>query len=165
MIARRPIIYLAGKIGPHDWREGLIGPEIALFAGDAGDERKLFDPRHSIEFPTFFYGGPFYVACDHRCAHGPSNHGVDASGQSGCITQTGNAKYGRRRRVFDVNCARLRNADAVFAYIAQADCRASAPMTVAALAMTAWGVSSSPAASRQYGACFCRTKSCGCIKR
>jgi hypothetical protein len=23
-----------------------------------------------------FYGGPFFLSCDHSCAHGPTNHGA-----------------------------------------------------------------------------------------
>lgn len=42
----KPVIYLAGKIAPHDWREKLIGDVVEL---DCDDEGKLFDARYIDE--------------------------------------------------------------------------------------------------------------------
>jgi nucleoside 2-deoxyribosyltransferase len=120
--SHKPIVYLAGKIKPHDWREHLIGPDVSIDAGP-GAKWKLFDPCYLIELPTFVYGGPFYVSCDHCCAHGAANHGVGASGdEAGCMTEWWGDKFDTPRRVFEVNRRRIMGANAVFAFIDQPDC-------------------------------------------
>lgn len=72
-----------------------------------------------LELPTFIYGGPFYVACDHKCGHGPANHGVGASGEAYCLNASMKLSPAR---VFEVNYRRVRNADIIFAFIEKADC-------------------------------------------
>ena len=116
----KPVVYLAGKIAPHDWREKLVGYDIAL---NTGDERQLFDPCYRVERPSYIYGGPFYVACDHCCAHGIANHGVGASGDSaGCMTEWWGDRHSTPRRVFEVNRRRIANANIIFAFIDRTDC-------------------------------------------
>jgi hypothetical protein len=114
----RPAVYLAGKIAPHDWREKLIGADMSLACDD---DAKLFDPSYILPRPTFDYIGPFYVACDHCCGHGPANHGVGATGSNaGCLT--GFWGNDTAQRVFRINYARIQRADVVFAFIDQTDC-------------------------------------------
>jgi hypothetical protein len=112
----KPVIYLAGKISKHGWRETIV-PEIDRALDDAHD---LFDAQFVLEYETFIYGGPFFVNCDHGCGHGPASHGVDAAADNYCgaafipgITP---------RRVFEVNRRRVANADHVFAFINEVDC-------------------------------------------
>ncbi|MER5424086.1 DUF559 domain-containing protein [Streptosporangium roseum] len=73
-----PSIYLAGKIGKNDWRatatNGYRSPDI----GDAYDD--LLAGRRPGPWPiltkavlgVFDYAGPYFVACDHGCAHSPT---------------------------------------------------------------------------------------------
>src|SRR5262249_34434933 len=118
----KPTIYLAGKIKPaaRDWRFQLVRGRIDL---GMDDEKRLFDPSYVIEEPLFFYGGPYYVACDHQCGHGTANHGVGASGdRAGCISGFWGDEQSTPRRVFEVNRRRIANANVVFAFIDELDC-------------------------------------------
>jgi nucleoside 2-deoxyribosyltransferase len=67
----------------------------------------------------FLYGGPFFVSCDHRCAHGPGSHGSGANDVGDYCTGFDETIT---RKVFKINCARLSRADLVFAYINELDC-------------------------------------------
>lgn len=114
----KPTIYIAGKIAQHDWRGKLVrGVELYT-----DDEELLFDPNYRIDQGAFYYGGPFFVACDHCCAHGHANHGVGASGDAGCMSGFWGNENSTPRRVFKVNRQRVARADIVFAYIDQLDC-------------------------------------------
>jgi hypothetical protein len=121
MLEYKPVIYLAGKIAPHDWRWKLLGKAVVLYTDD---EDKLFDPHYLVDCGSFRYGGPYYVACDHRCGYGPANHGVGASGKAGCLVEWADTSpnFSAPRRVFDVNRNRIKFADIVFAYINSVDC-------------------------------------------
>lgn len=89
----RTTVYLAGKISKHDWRGSL--PHVDRWGNrQEGDHRwddgsgeflgtnvsmdgKLpdrWEPRNVGENLTIT--GPFFISCDHGCAHGPSSHGV-----------------------------------------------------------------------------------------
>jgi Bacterial RNA polymerase, alpha chain C terminal domain/Nucleoside 2-deoxyribosyltransferase len=103
-----PRVYLAGKISHDDWRTQVLGHRV----GSVIEEEELLDPAHTIAYPRFIYGGPFFVACDHSCAHRPGNHGALSS----CVHET------ERRKIWDINRLRLAAADCVFAYIDSPDC-------------------------------------------
>jgi hypothetical protein len=107
MVAHNPKsparIYLAGKIAKHDWRHDLV-------AGLRGAEHK----DGPLDCRAFIYVGPFFVACDHGCRHGPGTHGVAGNGCDGVpIT---------RAEVFARNQALIASADLVFAYIDAPEC-------------------------------------------
>ena len=73
-------LYLAGKISKNDWRHD-IAPAIR-------DIYSVKSWREVSSVPTIFawvdYYGPFFVACDHGCGHGPDTHGV-ALDTTGCF--------------------------------------------------------------------------------
>jgi hypothetical protein len=122
--APKPIIYLAGKIGHDDWRTQIFGSRFGSvdWADDDATSgfKKLLDETLTTDCGRFLYGGPFFIACDHSCAHAPNGHGASPSG---CLT--GNAPYGRLEilnEIWRVNCARIKRADFIFAYINETDC-------------------------------------------
>jgi hypothetical protein len=98
----RPALYLAGKIGPHDFRHDLIPPLRGY--------RHEYGP---LDCGRFDYVGPFFECCDHGCTHGPGSHGVLGQPGLGC------EEYPRttQHRVWQRNARAVREATAVFAYI------------------------------------------------
>lgn len=94
-----PRMYLAGKIGKHDWRQSII-PHIR--EGEFG---------RPIVCERFIYTGPFFVACDHGCAHGEATHGA---ARNPCTDH-----YGAPPRWTVPSLCRewIRNADVFFAWI------------------------------------------------
>jgi hypothetical protein len=113
-----PRIYFAGKIAKHGWRERVCGDPCRASAYDTAF---LLDPDTTVECAGFDYGGPFFVSCDHGCAHGPASHGA---GLTYCTDDdiTSSAVQNRRRDIWRVNRERIRLADVVFAYVDEADC-------------------------------------------
>jgi hypothetical protein len=99
-----PALYLAGKIGKNDWRHHLV-PELRGHLWEDG-------PIHTN---AFSYVGPFFVACDHGCTHGPNSHGAINAGCDADQSLT-------RQAVIANNNAGLDAADLVFAYITATDC-------------------------------------------
>lgn len=97
-------IYLAGKIGKNCWRHDIV--RGLRGAGDIGlpwpTLERAIDGTHD-------YVGPFFVSCDHGCAHAPSQHG-NAERCSGL--------EGLGRGFALLHCFQaLDNADLVFAWI------------------------------------------------
>lgn len=117
---RKPIIYFAGKIGPEDWRCELFGHRTGgvNYDGDYGF-KTVFDETHGRDMGAFVYGGPFFISCDHSCAHGPASHGAKPEG---CLVDAANGVVETHRAIWRVNRARIRRADHVFAYINEVDC-------------------------------------------
>ena len=70
------------------------------------------DPDYRVEYGDFLYGGPFFVSCDHGCAHGRSH-------ANGINCGTEEPSYSR---IFEVNRQRILNADFMFAFINEIDC-------------------------------------------
>lgn len=84
---RRLNVYAAGKIAPNDWRG------VDRYAVDRDTWLECVAGRHEPmrTMPDLarrvVYTGPFFVACDHGCYHGPSTHGASSAGcGSGNIT-------------------------------------------------------------------------------
>lgn len=79
-------IYLAGKIAKNGWRHE-IASRINLgqtdWAVDAmgGEIGREWDVIPNALGPFLDLTGPFFVGCDHGCAHGPGSHGITG----GCI--------------------------------------------------------------------------------
>ncbi len=119
----KPIIYLAGKIGYADWRTQIFGSRFGAAPNDGKNSYgfdRVLDESLTHDCGSFHYGGPFFISCDHGCAHGPASHGA---APSGCLD--GGADDGRiemREQILHVNFARIRRADLVFAYINELDC-------------------------------------------
>jgi hypothetical protein len=116
----KPRIYFAGKIGKNDWRHDIV-PGLrgaALDPDNADPETDPFNPHLQIDCRSYVYCGPFFVSCDHGCAHGPNTHGV---GNGGCIVGFDDqTSYQLHSKVFAINALRLRSADLVFAYLESA---------------------------------------------
>jgi hypothetical protein len=116
--AQKPRIYLAGKISKHDWRGAILGPHRPG-ALDGGSGASLFDPQYVEQRREFFYGGPFFISCDHGCAHGPATHGAAFAG---CLSDDAPlTPEETRSAIFNVSLARISRADLVFAYLNEAD--------------------------------------------
>ncbi len=100
-------IYLAGKVSRADWRTAILGAR----PGGVSDEdwvRPWPTLRKAI-FGVHDYVGPYFVSCDHGCAHGKHAHGVLGGG---CTSLNG--------RDIDLvaKCQRaIRTADLVFAWL------------------------------------------------
>jgi hypothetical protein len=119
---RKPVLYLAGKIAKGDWRDGILGGTAAVVPTATDPKLDLFNPDYRLAFPAFYYGGPFFVSCDHGCGHRLNGHGAAFScGEDGW--ETGSvATEDRQSRIFKVNKARVAKADIIFAYINESDC-------------------------------------------
>lgn len=126
-------LYLAGKIGPHDWREGIVkslcstrwkdSPLVA--AVRIGDE--LFD-----------YVGPYFIpnTCKHCSPHGPSTHGsviaFDGMRGDACCGRMADAGVNckahddptseARERIHSLCLNAIRDCDVVFAWLNRKDC-------------------------------------------
>lgn len=120
----KPRVYFAGKIGRDDWRHSLSRDSrwgaVEDYGGEAWYQKNLFDPNLLYDEGRFFYGGPFFVSCDHGCAHGPNSHGVNLEG--GACIEVPDGVAERRARIFEINRLRLLKASWVFAYIESPDC-------------------------------------------
>jgi hypothetical protein len=119
----KPIIYLAGKISRDDWRAQIFGCRFGAAPNDGTNDYgfdRLLDETLTTDCGSFCYGGPFFISCDHGCAHTPAGHGASPSG---CLEgMAGDGKLEMRSQIWDVNCARIKRADYVFAYINETDC-------------------------------------------
>jgi hypothetical protein len=107
-------IYLCGPIDKNCWRHEIVpGLREAFCEDDPQRERA----RHDLttELPTITPGfvcvGPWFMTCDHGCAHGPGTHGTEGGG---CMDDPIGAQH--PEDVFQINIQRIRRADAVFAY-------------------------------------------------
>jgi hypothetical protein len=105
----KPVIYFAGKISKHGWRDTLLGHR----AGGVG-EPDIWNPDFMLETPGFHYGGPFFISCDHGCGHARNAHGAE------CCENPDLRKT--QLLVWSLNRARLGQADVVFAYIDEVTC-------------------------------------------
>jgi hypothetical protein len=132
----KPRIYFAGKIGKGDRRHGLVDADLrgaACSGGDAEDD--VFNPDLALDCGSYVYCGPFFVSCDHGCAHGEGTHGAiggccdddyhevtefDEPGFNDLIARR-RAIDAKHNRVFNINLHRLRSANFVFAYIESGD--------------------------------------------
>jgi hypothetical protein len=116
----KPTIYFAGKIGRHDWREKILGDRAGSSNNDAYNNMDcLFDPKVDLreDHGKFWYGGPFFISCDHGCAHGRGLHAASGSCGSGYADL-----LGTRSKIWAANCRLIERADRVFAYIDETDC-------------------------------------------
>lgn len=75
-------VYLAGKISLNDWRSGLLGPRP--LSVDLSD---INEPWGEQRIPGFnaVAIGPWFVSCDHGCAHGEAEHGQGIVADGGCV--------------------------------------------------------------------------------
>jgi hypothetical protein len=127
LVRNRPIrVYACGPIAKNCWRHKLVPGLREAFGEDAYARARA---QHDVvtELPTITRGvvciGPWFVSCDHGCAHGPGKHGAIGSCDDEAVIN--DVREGRSV-VFDANIERIRRADAVFAYIDRAEAYGSA---------------------------------------
>ncbi|WP_436787931.1 DUF559 domain-containing protein [Yinghuangia sp. YIM S10712] len=110
-----PSIYLAGKIGPNDWRHDLLGSELR-YAWEVTDENPS-EPWPVMKrgvLDTFDYVGPYFIGDDHTCGHGPNTHGC---GMDGCLACYTYGNLPQRPKVRELCLAAINDADIVFAWL------------------------------------------------
>lgn len=80
-------IYLAGKIAKNDWRHSIVNTIWAGFSDQfyqdygkttIGNPNYRWPLLRRAIFNQHTYTGPFFISCDHGCAHGDNLHGVAA---------------------------------------------------------------------------------------
>jgi hypothetical protein len=71
--------YFAGKIKRTGWRHGIFDLRRIDYPWDAYISGAALRIDHGIA-PGLHYGGPFTVACDHGCYHGPNTRGAGVNG-------------------------------------------------------------------------------------
>ena len=110
----KPKIYFAGKIGKDDWRHRIVpGLREAVW-----DDATLFNQSLVIDCGDWDYGGPFFVSCDHGCAHGTNSHGARTDS---CYSHDSGLEE-RHADIFAINRYRLLRCNYVFAHIETPDC-------------------------------------------
>jgi len=116
----KPTIYFAGKIAKRNWRTEILGSRVGSNNNAYDNIDSLFDPKIDLreDRGSFWYGGPFFISCDHSCAHGPGRHAASGS----CYDGGYDTLLGTRPKIWAANCALIERADHVFAYIDEADC-------------------------------------------
>lgn len=67
-------VYLAGKISKNDWRNKLVYQLKGIVPEEWWETVSL-----PMSHRGFEYVGPFFVSCDHGCAHGSNQHGAKES--------------------------------------------------------------------------------------
>jgi hypothetical protein len=117
----KPTIYFAGKIAKGNWRAKILGDRVGSWNDSYEHMDCLFDPEADLreDRSGFYYGGPFFISCDHGCAHGPGGHAASGS----CYDGGGYGKLlGTRAKIWTANRRLIERADYVFAYIDETDC-------------------------------------------
>jgi Nucleoside 2-deoxyribosyltransferase len=73
-------IYLAGKVAQMDWRHRLV-----YTLRDAVLSMETWVAVKSLPMiGGHDYVGPFFIACDHGCSHGPGSHGAAVGNEASC---------------------------------------------------------------------------------
>lgn len=116
----KPTIYFAGKIAKRNWRAEILGSRAGSHNDAETNMDCLFDPKVDLreDHGSFWYGGPFFISCDHGCAHGPGRHAASGS----CYDDGHDRLLSWRPKIWAANRALIERADRVFAYIDETDC-------------------------------------------
>ena len=134
MYELRPALYCAGKISAGDWRNQIFGTRnMNCETPPRGWNIDRGRPRFvgmgdGGNHPDWRYAGPFFIGCDHSCAHGVANHGCAANEpqedpllfgglgcDGGCIACGEGAPS--RPEVLNASLACIRAADLIFVWI------------------------------------------------
>lgn len=119
------LVYLAGKIRKDCWRHTIVRGLRDAWTDSYGNLAAHSWPvlRGSVLDGLADYAGPYFVSCDHGCAHSPVDgrtHGLTG----GCIETTGapGSSAPTAREVARRSClAAVRSSTLVFAYIDEPD--------------------------------------------
>lgn len=110
-------IYLAGKIGPNDWRHELLGHSLRgtwEYDYDAEQMAPQWPVITNGVLGAFDYVGPYFISDDHGCGHGPNTHGC---GRDGVILCSPDQNLPKRPQVRDLCLTAINAADIVFAWL------------------------------------------------
>lgn len=131
-------IYLAGKVGLNDWRNGIVEGLRSECADLFSDPLRPWRTLHRSIAGRHHYTGPYFISCDHGCFHGESSHGYGANPipdpeqgipvcietcaygfNSDCATTHGYNDFDQefRRHVVDQCLTAINNSDVVFAWL------------------------------------------------
>jgi very-short-patch-repair endonuclease len=116
-------IYAAGRISSNDWRNriGLSKLLKDVLHGDDLDETMTygFPQLEGIANGVpYIYTGPFFIGCNHGCAHGASMHGLGLGSESGCIRLHHDySGYEGRRQIAHACFKAIDESDVVFAWL------------------------------------------------
>jgi hypothetical protein len=116
--ARLHRVYLAGKISHTCWRHKVI-PNFPRTLEQEALSPYLMQKCKTACGAAFWYTGPYFVSCDHGCAHA-GMHGAGFDCMSDWPDQ-----QGRRDRVHRLNAQRLERSTGVFVYLDELDCYGS----------------------------------------
>lgn len=106
-------IYFAGKISKNDWRTTFYQ------SGKYEDPLNWGHVKTSFGYAT----GPFFVSCDHGCAHYPTSHGSDGEGLLNCTQEFFEQHGADHRAQIYRNClSAILQSDAVFVWIDELTC-------------------------------------------
>jgi hypothetical protein len=131
-VSRLPRVYLAGKIGKHDWRHGLFQVEQwggRRYDGTSGPILRYNREHDLVEAIApgstrdgFEYAGPYFLSDDHGCFHGQSQHGLIDPGWADGPGIDGDWPSPLGRRTVMRSCLRwLASADVVFCWLETTD--------------------------------------------
>ncbi|MBO7710583.1 MAG: hypothetical protein J6S83_08950 [Lachnospiraceae bacterium] len=116
------MVYLAGKIGHHGWRE-----KIVQRVDELPDEIYIKKPSATY-IDGLYTTGPFFICCDHGCYHGAESHGVGAYSDADFDTNHGFypdlcSGTGVPSELVPIICKnQITSSDFVFAYIDSDSC-------------------------------------------
>lgn len=102
-------IYLAGKISKNDWRSFRGTWEQHYDSHPRWEWPVLKDAVHGMDLV-----GPFFISCDHGCAHGPETHGM-----GGGEDIEGAYPAPSRQQITELCFDAIRRADVFFAWLSQ----------------------------------------------
>lgn len=117
-----PRVYLAGKIYANCWRHDIV-KGLGRYGSDAWNP---YTPP--ANWPVLAggvldgladYAGPYFVGCDHGCAHNCSTHALTGDG---CISDGGLDLLTARERSYKLRRGAMSRSSIVFAYIDRPDC-------------------------------------------
>lgn len=135
-MSRLPRVYMAGKVAKLDWRHRLMPGlrDAELRYDEATGMVQAVEPF--VGYDGFQYAGPYFLADDHGCFHGPHSHGFGALHWPDCssgdvsddVARASETKYGnggdwaKTREITRRSCMGwLDSADVVFAWIESYD--------------------------------------------
>ncbi len=113
-------IYMAGKIRKGDWREVFI-PNMRKIGSSLYDQlgNAYFEWPIERMGNGHYYTGPYFVACDHGCFHGPNQHGAGARDDNNCY---GGGIANTRKMVYGACRTAMIMSNTIFAWIDSPDC-------------------------------------------
>lgn len=132
IMSRLPRVYMAGKVAKQDWRHDLVGPYLRNVELRYDRAENLVHPMSAYAIDGLEYAGPFFLADDHGCFHGPHSHGFGALHWPDCavgdvsdeVARASERIYGnggewaKTREIIHRSCLNwLQSSDVVFAWV------------------------------------------------